>query len=109
MGVFSTSICLFLPILAPKPAQAGRPMGPAELFWAGGWSDHPSTSLRAKYLKNLKLMLRTGTFILGHCVKIVVYQFHEFFELFSKIRFRKRFIKEIDFRFLHSVLNIIFR
>ena len=55
MGFFSTSICLFLPILAPKLAQASRPMGPAKLFWAGGWSDHPSPSLHSKIFEKSKI------------------------------------------------------
>ena len=80
MGFFSTSICLFLPILAPKLAQAGRPMGPAKLFWAGGWSDHPSPSLHSKIFEKSKIdvrdiMSRTGTFILGHCVNTTTFHF----------------------------------
>ena len=55
MGFFSTSICLFLPILAPREGQAGQPMGPAELFWAGGWSDHPSLSLHSKIFEKSKI------------------------------------------------------
>ena len=86
MGVFSTSICPFLPIMAPKPAQAGRPMGPAELFWARGWSDHHSI---AKYLKNLKLMAQTGTFILGHCVKISIFLVSRGRKTLKKGRFLK--------------------
>ena len=70
MQFFSTSICLFLPIFAPKPAQAGRPMGPAELFWAGGWSDHPSPSLHSKIFEKSEIdppkwFLYSGT-LLSH-------------------------------------------
>ena len=68
MGVFSTSICLFLPILAPRAAQASQPMGLAELFWAGGWSDHPSPLLHSKIFEKSKIDVQTGTFILGNYV-----------------------------------------
>ena len=54
-GLFTTSFFLFLPISAPKLALAGRPMGLAELFWAGGWSDHPSASLHSKIFEKSKI------------------------------------------------------
>ena len=54
-GFFVTSFFLFLPILAPKLAQAGRLMGLAELFWAGGWSDHPYPSLHSKIFEKSKI------------------------------------------------------
>ena len=38
----------------PNPL-AGRPMDPAELFWAGGWSDHPSPSLHSKIFEKSKI------------------------------------------------------
>ena len=46
-------------------------MGPAELFGAGGWSDHPSPSLHSKIFEKSKIdgLARTGTFFLRHCVK----------------------------------------
>ena len=57
--------CLFWHLNRPRPAaQWVRPnfFGPE-----GGQTIPPHHSI-AKYLKNLKLMSRTGTFILGHCV-----------------------------------------
>ena len=60
------SFCLFWHLNQPRPAaQWVRPnfFGPE-----GGQTIPPHHSI-AKYLKNLKLMSRTGTFILGHCVK----------------------------------------
>ena len=58
--------CLFWHLNRPRPAaQWVRPnfFGPE-----GGQTIPPHHSI-AKYLKNLKSTLRTGTFILRHCVK----------------------------------------
>ena len=63
---FATSFFQFLPILAPRPASQWvwqNFFGPE-----GGLTIHTHHSI-AKYLKNLKLMARTGTFFLRHCVK----------------------------------------
>ena len=49
------------------PGPAGR-WCLVELFWADDGQTIPPHHSIAKYLKNLKLMSRTGTFILGHCV-----------------------------------------
>ena len=60
------SFCLFWHLNRPRPAaQWVRPnfFGPE-----GGQTIPPHHSI-AKYLKNLKLISRTGTFILRHCVK----------------------------------------
>ena len=51
------------------PWLAGQLIGPAKLFWAQGGLTIPPHHSIAKYLINLKLMARTGTYILGHCVK----------------------------------------
>ena len=64
------SFCLFWHLNRPRPAaQWVRPnfFGPE-----GGQTIPPHHSI-AKYLKNLKSMSRTGTFILGHCVKLRPY------------------------------------
>ena len=55
--------------MAPKPAQAGPPNGSGRTFLAleGGQTIPPHHSI-AKYLKNLKLIPRTTTFFLRHCV-----------------------------------------
>ena len=61
--------CLFWHLNRPRPAaQWVRPnfFGPE-----GGQTIPPHHSI-AKYLKNLKSMSRTGTFILGHCVKTLL-------------------------------------
>ena len=88
MGVFSTSICLFLPILAPKLAQAGRPMGPAKLFWAGGWSDHPSPSLHSKIFEKSKIdasnwYLYSWTLCLENVIKEIFQVFEVTIHFFS--------------------------
>ena len=60
--------CLFWHLNRPRlAAQWVRPnfFGPE-----GGQTIPPHHSI-AKYLKNLKSMSQTGTFILGHCVKLV--------------------------------------
>ena len=51
------------------PAPAGR-WCLVELFWADDGQTIPPHHSIAKYLKNLKLIPRTTTFFLRHCVNI---------------------------------------
>ena len=62
--------CLFWHLNQPRPpAQWVRP----NFFGPEGGQTIPSHHSIAKYLKNLKLISRTGTFILRHCVKYYMF------------------------------------
>ena len=70
------SFCLFWHLNLPRPAaQWVQPnfFGPE-----GGQTIPPHHSI-AKYLKNLKLISQTGTFILRHCVNLYQYPGSKFF------------------------------
>ena len=83
------SFCLFWHLNRPRPAaQWVRPnfFGPE-----GGQTIPPHHSI-AKYLKNLKLISQTGTFILRHCVKYDTYLWY-----WNKLHFSLQIIIKIDF------------
>ena len=61
------SFCLFLHL--NRPRLASQWVWPNFFGRKGGLTIPPHHSI-AKYLKNLKSMSRTGTFILRHCVNI---------------------------------------